>query len=111
MELTGKCKENYTKWLSDYSESQHYLKGWREYDNYLDEVELPSILELSLLVKFFDVAEIITTIEYLEHLQQWSGKVKDYISKKRVDLNLHTSREKALEEAVTTANIIYNERN
>jgi len=101
MEVTGKCKTDFEKWLQEQPLAPYPSMVW----------DIPLVVRNAFIVSFFDAAEIITTIEYLEHLQQWSGKVKDYISKKRVDLNLHTSREKALEEAIITANIIYNERN
>lgn len=45
-------KLGYNKWLSDYSEKHHSLKGWIEYDNYLDEVELPVELEYCLIQKW-----------------------------------------------------------
>lgn len=44
--------KEFKQWLSNYSESQHHLKGWRDSDQYLDEVELPKILYLSLVQKW-----------------------------------------------------------
>lgn len=52
--LTGKCLDDFLKWLSDYSEKWHYLKGWRENDQYLDEVELPPSLLTAVIEEFFD---------------------------------------------------------
>ncbi len=39
----------FTKWFEDYAEEHHGLQGWLEYDQYLDEVELPTELTLTLL--------------------------------------------------------------
>lgn len=43
---------DFKKWFSDYSESKHHLNGWRDYDQYLDEVELPEILFCALIQKW-----------------------------------------------------------
>src|SRR5690606_32169428 len=42
--LTGKARSVFKKWLEDYSEENHGLDGWEEYDLYLDEVQLPDTL-------------------------------------------------------------------
>lgn len=45
-------KLGFNKWFSDYSELYHNLKGWEDRDEYLDEVELPKELTLTLLQKW-----------------------------------------------------------
>lgn len=45
-------KLGFKQWFSDYSESNHHLKGWRDRDEYLDEVELPKEITLTLLQKW-----------------------------------------------------------
>ena len=46
-------------WLVKYSEANHGLNGWLENDQYIDEVELPSELILTLLQRWLrDVHKI-----------------------------------------------------
>lgn len=45
-------EKGFDKWFSDYSEKNHHLKGWRDRDEYLDEVELPSEIMQSLIQKW-----------------------------------------------------------
>ncbi len=46
------AQKGFNKWLSNYSEEHHYLKGWNENDHYLDEVELPDELLFTLIQKW-----------------------------------------------------------
>ncbi len=48
-------EKGFDKWLSDYSESHHHLKGWVDRDTYLDEVELPIELFNTLVVEWLRV--------------------------------------------------------
>lgn len=51
--MKQKLKElGFYEWFDDYSQVNHHLSGWREYDQYLDEVELPEILFLTLVQKW-----------------------------------------------------------
>jgi hypothetical protein len=51
--MEAKLKEKgFYKWFSKYSEDNHHLKGWREYDNYLDEVHLPNELKMCLIQRW-----------------------------------------------------------
>ena len=43
---------DFYKWFDEYSQANHHLKGWEEYDQYLDEVELPDILFLTIVQKW-----------------------------------------------------------
>lgn len=38
-------EKRFKKWFSDYSETNHYLRGWRD----LDGIQLPKILFYSLV--------------------------------------------------------------
>ena len=42
----------YNEWLAKYAEANHKLNGWLERDIYLDELELPKSIKLSLIQKW-----------------------------------------------------------
>lgn len=50
--------KGFTKWFEDYAELQHGLKGWLDTDTYLDEVELPTELYLTLIQTFLRTKNI-----------------------------------------------------
>jgi hypothetical protein len=57
-------ERGFNNWFSDYSEKNHHLKGWRDRDEYLDEVELPKEIILSLLQKWLREVHKIDVIPY-----------------------------------------------
>ena len=61
------AEKGFKQWFSDYSEKHHSLKGWLEYDQYLDEVELPEELSLCLIQKWLrDVYNIdVWTVPFM----------------------------------------------
>lgn len=48
-------KRGFYKWLDNYSQKNHGLKGWLENDIYLDEVELPVELSNTLIVDWLRI--------------------------------------------------------
>ena len=108
MELTGKCKIDFEKWLQEQPLAPYPSMVW----------DIPLIVRNSFLLSFFDAANIIIEVtsaydSMLKYnrgfdfyvLEEYTGK--DYIN----EVDCFETREKALEEAIITANKIYNERN
>jgi len=110
--LTDKALKDYTKWLSDYSEKHHGLKGWIEYDNYLDEVELPETLQNALIIEWLDSVRIHILIDYI--IDKFDIEIKDYIDLlkecKKYYFTEFDSRQKAVNKGIEKANLIYNEK-
>lgn len=108
--LTGKCKENFEKWL---------FKGDNNYGNIIGAVLLEDFysnglsMQYGVYVDFFDSVgieieiDIINTTHYgVTIMQQENGVYSDeyeYISEIK-------NRQEAWEEAIKRANILYNDK-
>lgn len=108
MILTGKAKEDFLKWFSNYSEKNHSLKGLYDKDIYLDGVELPKELINALIIEWFDSVGIYINIENLYYQSWWSYKVK-IIPNTFEEKVMVKTRSEATEQAIKKANGIYNE--
>lgn len=105
--LTDKALEDYKKWLSDYSEKHHHLKGWRDNDNYLDEVELPEILELRLYQQFLEDKGFYVNINYRYSFSK--KKVVFYPIMDDITMGFECeTRDEALKKALRATINIYN---
>lgn len=77
-------EKGFTKWFSDYSETHHGLDGWRDYDNYLDEVELPKELLFTLIHKWLrdihniDVDVIRDSEVHYKDETRWIVKISNW---------------------------------
>lgn len=110
MILTGKAKEDFEKWFSDYSEKNHHLSGWRDYDQYIDEVELPETLQYAIIQEWFDSVGIYIS-PYTNGIVYEPGVLWYYsLVTENYRSTYHLSRNEAVEAAITNANLIYNER-
>lgn len=98
--ITQKCKTDFEKWLEEQPLAPYRSMFW----------DIPFTVQRSYLELFFDAADIYITIEYLDHLKQFGGKVKSINSNLRIDLELFRNREEAYKQAIIKANQIYNER-
>jgi len=98
--LTDRAQKDFKKWFSDYSEQYHYLEGWIDYDQYLDEVDLPLSLQQALIIEWLDSLKsnrFTIEIGYL-HEQYYNG----------YDDLLYMTRQEATTAAIEIANKIYN---
>ena len=76
-------KLGFKQWFSDYSESNHHLKGWRDRDEYLDEVELQKEITLTLLQNWLKEVHKIDVLvnktlsgSYLDIIWEGTEKIK-----------------------------------
>lgn len=80
-------KLGYNKWLSDYSEKYHHLKGWKESDSYLDESELPIELEYCLIQKWLREGHNIYIVITPDEILGFDLKLKSWkFSPKYIDV-------------------------
>lgn len=108
--LTDKALEDYKKWLSDYSEKHHNLKGWRDNDNYLDEVELPETLELCLYQQFFEDNGFYVNVNYRYSFNKRKVVFYPMMDDKHLGFECET-RDEALKKTLRTTDALYNNRN
>jgi len=112
--LTDKAKEDFEKWFNDYSETNHNLKGWKDYDQYVDEVELPLTMGQALIIEWLDSVGIIISI-YADYDRSaaynrgfyWEIRVLGSRFAENTEDCLET-RQEATSAAIETANKIYN---
>lgn len=96
--------KGFNKWLSDYSESYHHLKGWRERDNYLDEVELPDEILFGLIQKWLrEDFKIIITIHDYNYGEMFRPEVSFKDNNEVHSLGLYNTYELALELGILDA--------
>ena len=114
MILTGKCKEDFERWL--YSNDVLIKDGIYD-DTYLIEVfdELPLNLQYASIIEWFDsvVVYINTTYEEYEDIQvkNFPVKIKTWsVWINELLLEGFNSRQDALTEAIKKANEIYNSK-
>lgn len=69
---------------------------------------LPDVVKNSYIIEWLDSVGIFVFAEFQEHLLQFTGKVKDTVSKNRVDINLYSNRDGALKQSILVANDLYN---
>ena len=107
--LTDRAEKDFKKWFSNYSEQYHHLEDWRDYDQYLYEVDLPLSLQQALIIEWLDINFIYTSVSYEEYnmdalfrVKQWNAWVNDDL------LTPFNSRQEATTAAIETANKIYN---
>ena len=92
MKLTGKCKEEFIFWMCEnYPEIRRH-----EYET------MPECAINSLIIEFFDSVGIYIEVNYNVTVSKsfWCNSVSDSIFNSRIE---------ATNEAITKANIIYNE--
>lgn len=106
--LTGKTRSAFKKWLEDYSEENHGLDGWEEYDLYLDEVQLPDTLFYALVIEWFDTqGYYISVVNEFDNKFRWMiGNNNDIVEAS--DLYLNETRGEATRLAIIVANKLYN---
>ena len=110
MELTGKAKEAFEKWLDNYSQ-KHHQKEWLDNDLYLDEVYLPDELMNALIIEWLDSVGIITEV-IATYYDGWTFLplvYDNFANKHDIDVD-YDSRQQATEKAIERAVELFNER-
>ena len=106
MELKGKCKEDFEKWLAELP-IKAILLSYDEFDAgepYLFK-ELPNSFKYGVYIDFFDSVGIYIGVNSYEKQKYWIGHAGGLMSKKLK--TRHEARTKAIEKAVE----IYNSNN
>lgn len=98
--ITDKCKTDFEKWLEEQPVAPYKAMFW----------DIPFTVQFAYLESFFDAANLFISIEYLEHLKQFGGKIKCMNKGLRIDLDLFRNREEVYKQAIIKANQIYNEQ-
>ena len=113
MELKGKAKDDFYKWIHNSEHAKHEYCSYQEssnaprYEFKYEDVELPEILENTLIIEFFDSVYI-----YIETWQNdgfcWQV-YSNLVEESPKYNNTLKTRPEAQNEAIKKANQIYNE--
>ena len=107
MELTGKCKQDFEKWL--YSNRSKYIM-FALYD-YFNFIQLPHSIQYGVYVDFFDSVGIVIDVSPNSYEKSRIGDGFEWwISKESGSVNDFTprTRPEARTKAIEKANEIYN---
>lgn len=96
-------ERGFYRWFSDYSEKYHHLTGWAEYDQYLDEVELPPELFNALILKWLRDDHSIIIEPRFGGPQQLNNYAFDIVSHSHVSGFGWKSSEEAVSKGIETA--------
>jgi len=69
-------KKGFAQWFSNYSEENHHLKGWRDRDEYLDEVEQPVEIKLCLIETWLrQIHNLKVNVDYFPNVEKWGYSI------------------------------------
>jgi len=115
MELTGKCKEEFEKWLVCGGGKETFEKYYEDDDNIYDTYDWfdkhSTSMQYGVYVDFFDSVGQKIHISYSEGLSLGGVEGFYYTIDYRTYNKVVDTRQEAREQAITKANEIYNDAN
>lgn len=99
--LTGKCRNDFEKWLNEQEVAPYKSMVW----------SIPLTAFYSYFEDFLESNGVFSSIEYHEHIEQFSGKIKCPKTKLRLDTGIFRNRNEIRTDLIEKANEVYNNRN